>query len=176
MARGTWAPVAQLPPATDAPVAVVHVDIRNPAANDANPGSEAAPLRSVAEAAERAVSNRRMGLATRVAIRPGIYRESVSLSAPAAAAAMPSIVFEGVGEGDVILSGSDIWAAWKGRAGSGLYRHAMPSSRGLARVPDGWDELGDELDPVVLRGEAVFVDGRLHRQVMSRWDLEAAPE
>ena len=169
--------IAQLGPGAspDRRFTVLHVDIQDRDASDGNVGSERAPLRTVGEAAGRALANRRTGQATRVAIHPGVYREAVTLQGSGASRPEPAIVFEGTGPGEVVLSGSERWTGWTEDGGSGLYRHPMTVDPGLAPLPGGWDEVRDEIDPVLLRGEAVFVDGRLYRQVLSRPALEAEP-
>ena len=156
---------------------VVYVDARHPDASDTGPGTGAQPLATVAESARRALSNRRLGVGTRVIIQPGIYREHVEFAAASTPVDAPPIVLEGAARGAVVLSGSDVWTGWTQEASTSLYRHPMPESRGAAPLPEGWDSVREQVEghPVILRGEAVFVGGSLYRQVMARAELEAEP-
>lgn len=166
------------PPTT---LSELHVDRRHARTDDANPGTAERPLETVGESVRRAMANRQRGLGTRVVIHPGVYRETVELSSSTNPASIPPVIIEGLdgtGRDPVVLSGSDIWTGWSQAPGTQLYGHPMPLNRGFAPLPEGWDDVRDEVErnPVILRGEAVFVSGRLYRQVLSRRELEAEPQ
>ena len=117
-----------------APAAVVlHVDHRHPGADDRNGGTAGAPLKSIGEAARRAIDDRRAGTTTRVLVHPGVYRESIVLAADTPADA--PIVLEGVGEGEAIVSGSDVWRQWQREGRSRVFRHAWPFGWRPAEIP-----------------------------------------
>ena len=155
---------------------VLHVDREDPLADDGNDGSVDAPLATIGEAVQRAMANRAATLGTSVRVHAGIYRERVALHPDAIDPLAPTIIIEGVGSGESIIAGSDVWANWQPIAG-GLWQRPWHERYGLAPVPEGWDQVKDLLEdqPVVRRREVVFVDGQLLRQVLTRAELESEP-
>jgi Right handed beta helix region len=146
--------------------ALVYVDQTSPAANDSNPGTSSAPLETIARAVEIAEAYNAESVPVDVIIEPGVYRESIQLSAEANATPSP-ITLNGARTG-VVMSGSDIWEGWAG--GDGIYRHAWPYDWGFAPVPSEWPEyvhayLG--ANSIIRRQEMVFIDGRPLLQVTS---------
>src|SRR3990170_6832229 len=73
---------------------VLHVDGRHPGAHDRTAAAADAPLKSIGEAARRAIDNRRAGRATRILVHPGVYRESIAMAVEDTVADV-SIVLEG---------------------------------------------------------------------------------
>jgi len=92
-------------------------------ASDSNRGTERRPLRTIGEAAERALKRYGKGLATVVAIAPGIYRESIELNGSASPTG-GSIVFRG--SRGTVVSGSDVWTSWRPVSGTRLFAHRWP--------------------------------------------------
>jgi hypothetical protein len=155
--------------AGSASIRTLHVDQNHPWASDDNRGTSGRPLETIARAADLAQTNQQGGIGTKILIHPGVYRESVELSGGGVDRVAP-IVFEAP-EGHVVVSGSDIWRGWK-KAG-GLYVHEWPFRWGFAPIPAAWEEIADELteNPMALRREMIFVDGRPLTQVLSPGEL-----
>jgi len=86
--------------ATMANATIYVVDERHPAATDTNPGTLEAPLKTVSAAATRAVAG------DEVLVRPGIYREAVTLT-NSGALGRP-IVFRSEEPRAAVISGSDV--------------------------------------------------------------------
>jgi hypothetical protein len=82
---------------------VLHVATGHPDASDANPGTEAAPLKTIGRAAEL------LQPGEKVVIRSGIYRERV---APARGGSGPDamIAYEAAAGERVVLRGSEVWS------------------------------------------------------------------
>ena len=133
------------------------VDNQNAAASDANSGTEAMPFLTVSQAARVAAVNNAQGIGTKVYIKPGTYREFVSLPQTGNETPAPT-VFEGTVKGSVILSGSDVWNTGWQQAGGNVYQHAWPYTWGIAPYPQGWDG-NTVLQDIVRRREMVIVNG-----------------
>lgn len=123
-------------PIVASPGAALIVDGTNPAADDAGPGSAETPLRSLGAAVKRLAP----GMVVRV--KPGIYRESISVKTDGTASA--PIIIEGVrdaaGRMPVISANGEIPRdSWQAEAGA----------PGVWRAPIPWDAFG-----------TVSVDGR----------------
>ena len=74
---------------------------------DTNLGTPDRPVKTVSQAAQMALFNRRQGVSTKITIRPGIYREFVQIASvgPELGA---SITFQASQTGAAVLSGSDL--------------------------------------------------------------------
>ena len=89
-----------------------YVDTNNPSANDAGPGTEAQPYKTISAAARV-----RGGPGTTIIVKPGVYGEQVTIDTSGTAA--QPYVLQGLGSG-VLLDGSDdfgdpgLWAAGPG--------------------------------------------------------------
>jgi parallel beta-helix repeat protein len=144
------------------------VDNQSPAASDQNPGTEALPFQTISRGAQVAQSNNEQRIGTKIYVKPGVYREQVTLSQSRQETDAP-IIFEGTVPGNVILSGSDIWGNWQ-LTGERLYQHAWPYRWGLAPYPRGW--AGNvTLAPIVRRREMVFINGHALAQVLNFSDI-----
>src|SRR5580765_3354214 len=75
------------------------VDVQNPAASNAGPGTEAKPYRSISAAVAA-----HPGPATTILVRPGIYREAVNINSSGSANA--PYVIRALG-GSVVVDGAD---------------------------------------------------------------------
>jgi Right handed beta helix region len=135
---------------------------------DSNPGTSVRPLKTIARAAQIAVSNYQANKSTEVLIQPGTYRESISL----ATKARPSeggISFEPASPGAVVLSGADVWAGWQPDSSvAGQYVHPWPYHSGPCNLPPNWPPLTD----VVRRREMIFVNGSALAPALSGDNLQ----
>src|SRR5690606_6597834 len=116
------------------------------------------------EALARALVHRREGIATRVIVHPGTYRES--LVGAFRGTSGSTITFEAAQPGTAIVSGADVFPYWTCTAG--VCEHAWPYRWGEAENP--WPNDVD-IGPLALRREIVFVDGANLEQVARRADL-----
>jgi hypothetical protein len=150
---------------------VIHVNPAAAGADDDNPGSLEQPVRTIAAGVHLARYVNRDGLAARIVVAPGTYREQVSFTGDSLATAAPISleVNGGTENGSVVLSGSDVWSDWA-RQDEITYTHAWPFDWGLAPYPNGWTGEVD-LAPIVRRREMIFVDGSPLTQVLAAADL-----
>lgn len=149
---------------------VLHVDVDNQAASDENPGTEAQPLKTAAQAIKLAVENNLKNMGVKVVFHPGTYRESIDLDATKSTGKPTDapIVLEASEKGKAVICGSDVWTGWKQEGG--VYTRDWPFKWGLSPRPKGWESL--DIGPLALRREVIFVDGKLVTQVLSREELK----
>jgi hypothetical protein len=145
--------------AAAAPAALI-VDEASPTASDANPGTAAAPLRSINAALAR------LGTAAhaRIVVRPGIYRESLSLPRGAVGLSLVSEVPH-----EAIISGAEPLLGWHDQ-GAGLFWAKWGKDLSPAAVPAEWPA-SLSVPESARRRELLLVDGRLYRQVYAAADL-----
>jgi len=151
---------------------IIYVDQANPAANDSNPGTSSAPLETIGRAIDVAAVYNADAVQVEVLISPGVYRESVELSADPNATAAP-IALRGVDAG-VVISGSDTWEGWTGN--EGMYSRAWPHEWGFASALPEWPEYVHaylDANSIIRRREMVFIDRRPLTQVMSLVDMSS---
>lgn len=152
---------------------VLHVSITG---NDANPGTEALPLRHINTAAATALQNQQNDLGTRILIHPGVYRETVDalLATNALSDTQAPIIFEEVETDTVTLSGSEVQSGWELVSGS-IYRADWSQNWGA------WvnqDELPLYVqqhfadNPILRRREMLLVDRELLRQYINYSDMQ----
>jgi hypothetical protein len=142
---------------------VIYVDNQNPAAADSNPGTQAAPLKSITAAANQAIVDNKQNIATRVIINPGTYRETLTLNRTTGETDAP-ISFEAAQAGTVILDGADIWTGWQGTADATVFTHPWSGKWGAAATPNGWPTTPE----LMRRREILFVNGKLMTPVLSQ--------
>lgn len=122
--------------APSAPAATLIVDNKNPRAADTNPGTRALPFRTIDAAARAAKSG------DTVLVRPGLYREAVTLR-------VSGTTFQSETPGAAVVDGADIVPAAGLRAEpDGVFSFAAPDI-----VPNPYDEFGGA------RGEWVYING-----------------
>ena len=113
------------------------VDQRNGAAADTNPGTREAPLKTVAAAAARAVAG------DEVLVRPGVYREAVTLT-NSGAPGRP-IVFRSEEPLKAVISGSDVLTGLQAE-GPGVWSALVPKQNDIGSTQPGgnpqWVYLG----------------------------------
>lgn len=119
----------------------LHVDGRNAVAEDTNPGTMEAPLRTISAAAALAEPG------DTVRVHPGVYRESVTLTRSGAPG--KPIVFRSEVPREAVLCGSDVVSGWQ-PAGPGVWVIDAPGLLADNKYAVPHAERG---------GEWVFVDG-----------------
>jgi parallel beta-helix repeat protein len=149
----------------------LHVDIQNPEASDANPGSELRPFKTIQAATTAAMENNKGRVSTKILISPGTYRESIQLGYNGQETDAP-IIFEAKTTGTAIISGSEVWGNWQRGNQSNIYIHPWPYRWGLAPYPAGW-EGWVTLQPILRRREMIFVNGTFLLQVLTQGELVA---
>ena len=166
----TAAVVTRAPAAGAVEVREVVVDAAG--GSDGQPGTAALPVRTIGAGTAIAEVNNRAGVATRVVVRAGTYREAVKLNRWRSSTDAP-ITLEA--QGEVVVSGSDVWTGWTPTGQAGVVARAWPHRWGVTPLPDGWADwwAANHIDAVVQRREMVFVNGQLLRQVLSADALAA---
>ena len=148
---------------------VIHVDNRDAKAADTNPGSREAPVKTVARGVALAVASNQQGAGVKVLIHPGTYREGIDLHFTGKETLAPMFI-KAAEKGKAIISGSDVWADWQPQAGAPVWTHAWTLNSDAAPYPGGWAPYV-MVRPIMRRGEMIFLDGRLLRQVLSPMEL-----
>ncbi|MFZ4780126.1 MAG: chondroitinase-B domain-containing protein, partial [Terrimicrobiaceae bacterium] len=92
------------------------VDNANPVAADTNPGSKDAPLKTISAAAKKVQPG------DEVVVRPGIYREAVTVAV--SGEEDNPIVFRSEEPGKAVICGSDILSEWQPE-GPGVWSAAV---------------------------------------------------
>lgn len=144
------------------------MDLTHPGASGKNPGTRTLPFKTINQAVAVALANNINSVATKIAIKAGTYRESISMPMNGHETSA-AIIFEA--EGQVIISGSDIWKGWQ-RQDNNSYTHSWPYKWGLAAIPAGW-EPQVTVRNIVRRREMVFVNGAPLDQVLSYSQMKA---
>lgn len=167
-------PPSTAPSSTAGPV-TLRVDQQAEGADDGNPGTRRRPLQSIGRAAELALEHNRAGVATRIVVAAGTYREGVSLELDELGTDA-DLTIEAAGDGEVVVSGADVWNEWT-TAEDGIAVHAWTRDWGLTPLPDGWEEWFADHDygDVLRRREMVVIDGRRLRQVLTSERLRDQP-
>jgi hypothetical protein len=144
------------------------VDQKNTAAKDDNPGTAAAPFKTINKAASVA----RAG--DTVTVKAGLYREYIELLQNGAAAA--PIVFRADPPGSVVVSGADLVTNWEPLAGSeGLYSTPWNALFFMEKDDKGQPiEFHPASAPLWGRAEQVLVDGKQLKPCPNLDDLRKA--
>jgi hypothetical protein len=136
--------------------------------SDTNPGTVAQPLKTISAAASLAEANNHNGVATRVIILPGTYRESVSLLSAAQDTTAP-MTFEAQTNGTAIVSGADVWTGWQAAAGNpAVFMQSWPYSWGLCAS----GALEPSEPEIAHRREMIFVNGQPLTQVLALGQMQ----
>lgn len=134
------------------PEEVVHVAAASATSADAT-GTQRSPYPTIGQGLEHALRNRRLGVATRILIQPGVYRESLAGAFPELGEA--PISFDAAVSGTVVISGADVWSDWACEE-AGCW-HAWPFDWGVDTNP--WPQ-NVTIGELALRRELVIVDGQ----------------
>jgi len=134
--------------------------------SDGNSGASNLPFKTIQAAVNKAVTNIKNKIGTKVVINAGVYRETVTI--PAVQTGVPLTV-EASTTGTAIIAGSNVLTGWDRDAGStAIYTHSWIYNFGECAVPSGWPP---SFAPVALRTEMIFVNSVPLTQVMSYGDL-----
>jgi hypothetical protein len=134
---------------------------------DTSAGTSSHPMRTLAAATRIAHQNYIHGVSTTVVIRPGVYREAVSMNASIASPSA-SVSFVAAKPGTVVVSGADVWNGWIANPSNPAeYIHPWNFQWGSCNIPKDWPAIPSVVD----RREIIFVDEVLLKQVMSPGDL-----
>jgi hypothetical protein len=132
--------------------------------SDSNSGTSSRPFKTIGRAAQLALANSRRNLPTTIIVNPGIYRESIEIAGSSPDVGGP-ITIQASKIGSVTISGSDQWTGWQVDAQyPGTYVHPWTNSWATGESPKGFPAM----DPIVLRREMIFVNGKLLTQVLSQ--------
>ena len=130
---------------------------------DGRAGTEA----TLAEGLQRAQKLLEGGKNARVEVHPGLYREGgLSLPGNLEAETTGTLVIEGVGDGEAILTGADDFSGgWSEVPGApGVWSKPWPHRFGMGGQP--WARWGFLLPAEACRAEVLMVDGELFLPVM----------
>ena len=141
----------------------IYVDANN--GSDGSSGSSSAPLQTIQAAINAANSYNRQGVAVKVIVNAGVYRETVDISSYASTGA--ALTVESSTPGAAVIAGSDVLTGWSDR-GSGIYAHSWNQNLGACAVPSGWPST---FPAIARRTEMVFVNGNPLTQVVSSSQL-----
>lgn len=148
-----------------------YVDPDKANASDSNSGTVDSPIKTITEALERAVADKRNNKGVKVLIRPGLYREAGDIYIyPKGNKTDAPLIIEPIEAGKVIIDGSEIYRNWRAdKTGSDLYYRTWTNNWGQfddanAGSQDPWPDM-------LRRREIVFVNDRCLRQVLSKKEL-----
>lgn len=149
----------------DPHAARVYVDATH--GSDSNPGTADHPLSSLQEAIGFAVKNNQHGVATRLILRGGVYREALLLPEDANSTGAP-ISFEATPGENVTISGADVMAGWQADPSDpAVYSHSWTFNTALCATPQDWPEIKE----IVRHREIIIVNGMPLKQVLSFKEL-----
>jgi hypothetical protein len=132
--------------------------------SDSNSGTQSSPFKTLNRAVSVAIANNLKSVGTRVTINPGTYRESLTLSG-SKKTSLP-ITLQAATKGTVTVSGADVWGSWTAYSGNNqIYQHSWPYAWGICTDPAIPAKYPQQ--PIVLRREMIFVNGKHLTQVLS---------
>ena len=131
-------------------------------------GTQSQPLKTINAGISKALALNKTGVATRVMVSPGTYRELIDLSATGGQSSAP-ITLQAATAGQAVISGSDVVTGWSHSSGS-TYTHSYNYNFGgcpnIQKPPKGSTAIAYYRD-------LIFVNGRLLTQVLSSSSLRA---
>jgi hypothetical protein len=133
--------------------------------SDSNSGGYDSPLKTLQNAVDRANINNEKWIGTRIMVRPGVYREYVSIGNYKATTAPLTIQAETTGT--AIVAGSDQLSNWNWSWGN-VYAHTWTTNLGTCAVPPGWPS---PIAEIGRRTEMLVVNGTPLTEVMSTSQL-----
>jgi hypothetical protein len=142
--------------------AVVYVDAAN--GSDSNSGTQDSPFQTINKALAVANANNNNGIGTKIIVNPGTYREALSEQSTNTTTPLP-ITIEAATPGTAVLSGADIFTGWTQYSGNpSIYTVPWTQNFGFC-APDTQSGAPYQA-PIMLRREAVFINGVLMTQVL----------
>jgi hypothetical protein len=144
---------------------VLHVAADDSASDDYAGTDAAQPLATLGHALTLAQRQLDQGLAVRIALGPGTYRESaLQLENVSDRAQQTLLVIAGSAPGAVVIASSSVRKDWEA-LGDGVF--AAEFATPLRRLDSAWGQT----EPILLRREMVFIDGLRQTQVLDRQAL-----
>ena len=134
-------------------------------ANAALAGKVSTPLKTIQAAVNLARTRNEQKIGTTILVKPGTYRESISIGAGSTAA---PLTIQAATAGTTVISGSDVLTGWSNE-GNGIYYHPWDYNFGTCAVPSGWPSFGT----IGRRTEMIFVNGVSLMQVLSESAMKA---
>jgi mannuronan 5-epimerase len=145
----------------------VEITVDGSAGSDTNLGTADRPVKTIGQASQLAMFNRRNGVSTTVIVKPGTYREFVQLTS-AGPETGASITFQASPTGAAIVSGSELFTEWQpDPSNARSYVHPWQYRWGGCEHPRGWPAIKD----LGLRREMVFVNGSPMKQALARKEM-----
>src|SRR5271154_7021664 len=145
----------------------VEITVDGSAGSDTNLGTADRPVKTIGQASQLAMFNRRNGVSTTVIVKPGTYREFVQLTS-AGPETGASITFQASPTGAAIVSGSELFTEWQpDPSDARSYVHPWQYRWGGCEHPRGWPAIKD----LGLRREMVFVNGSPMKQALARKEM-----
>lgn len=130
-------------------------------------GSVKAPFKTLQAAINLAAAGSSRGVATKVVVNPGVYRETVKI--PGASSQAAPLIIEAASVGTAVLAGSDVVTNWNTESSSpAIYSHSWTYNFGNCAIPSGWPT---NFAPIARRSELVFVNGVPMTEVMTYGEL-----
>lgn len=130
-------------------------------------GEAGAPLPTIQAAVDHALQHTARGEATRIIVRPGVYRETIDITDRGGEQG-PSLEIVADRAGEVVISGSDVLTDWRRDGENWTHDWSLE----LGWVDNPWPGLMP-MDQPGFRRELVFVDGQPLRQVFDADHLAA---
>ena len=137
----------------------IYVDAEN--GSDGNSGTAGSPLHTIQAAVNQANSANQQGTGVKVIVKPGVYRETVTISNYRSTGA--ALTVQADSPGTAVIAGSDVLSNWNDQ-GNGIYTHSWSANFGACPVPSGWPTTFAEIGR---RTEMLYVNGKPLTQVMS---------
>jgi hypothetical protein len=140
----------------------IYVDAQK--GSDSNSGSTSAPLRTIQAAVNKANANNQKKIGTKIIVNPGVYRETVSISAISSQSTVP-LTLQAASTGTAIISASNVVSNWSADSShSGAYEASFAENSGTCSLPGGWP---NNFNVIARHTEMVFVNSVPLTQVMS---------
>ncbi len=134
--------------------------------SDGNSGTQNSALKTIQAAVNKANANNRKWVGSKVIIKPGVYRETVTIGNYQSTSA--PITFEAAIAGTAIISGSNVLTGWS-QENSTTFSHVWTPNFGTCAIPAGWSS---SIPEIARRTELIFVNGIPLTQVLSYSDLQ----
>jgi len=171
----------------------VYLYVDQKAGQDSNPGTQAAPFKTIQAAVNKALGSGGGGSGSggggglgsgggglishadglgsggggvKIIVNPGVYRETVTISNYGSGGG--TLTLQAAQTGTAIISGSNVLTGWSW-VSSSIFSHPWNYYLNSCSSPANWPP---NLAPVSLRAEMLFVNGVPLTQVMKRSDLQ----